>query len=111
MTPPVDDNPCVGGILPALAREAYNDFMRPELLRLAAGLAERGERCAMVTVVRGEPPSSALVGDVGRVPEQGEYPGGPGGGCPRSGVLLEARRAIADGKPRLLSLSPEPEGG
>src|SRR5262249_29933126 len=34
-----------------------------------------------------------------------------GGGCTRSSVLLEAMRAIADGRPRLLSLSPEPEGG
>jgi len=45
------------------------------------------------------------------VTESGEYPGWTGGGCTRSSVLLEAMRAIADGAPRLLSLSPEPEGG
>jgi xanthine dehydrogenase accessory factor len=85
--------------------------MRPELLKLAAGFAEREERFAIVTVVRREPPSSAHVGDVALVTERGEYHGWTGGGCTRSSVLLEAMRAIADGKPRLLSLSPEPEGG
>jgi xanthine dehydrogenase accessory factor len=85
--------------------------MRPELLKLAARFAEREERFAIVTVVRREPPSSAHVGDVALVTERGEYHGWTGGGCTRSSVLLEAMRAIADGKPRLLSLSPEPEGG
>jgi xanthine dehydrogenase accessory factor len=85
--------------------------VRPELLTLAAGLVEREERFALVTVVRREPPSSARVGDVALITERGEYHGWAGGGCTRSSVLLEAMRAIADGEPRLLSLSPEPEGG
>jgi len=85
--------------------------VRPDLLKLAAGLAEREERFAIVTVVRREPPSSARVGDVALVTERGEYHGWTGGGCTRSSVLLEAMRAISDGEPRLLSLSPEPEGG
>jgi len=85
--------------------------VRPDLLSLAASLVEREERFALVTVVRREPPSSARVGDVALVTERGEYHGWAGGGCTRSSVLLEAMRAIADGEPRLLSLSPEPEGG
>ncbi len=85
--------------------------MRPDLLTLAASLAAREERFALVTVVRREPPSSAQVGDVALVTERGEYHGWAGGGCTRSSVLREAMRAIADGEPRLLSLSPEPEGG
>ena len=85
--------------------------MRPDLLTLAATLVEREERFALVTVVRREPPSSARVGDVALVTERGEYHGWAGGGCTRSSVLLEAMRAIADGEPRLLSLSPEPGGG
>jgi len=85
--------------------------VRPDLLKLAARFAEREERFAIVTVVRREPPSSAHVGDVALVTERGEYHGWTGGGCTRSSVLLEAMRAIADGEPRLLSLSPEPEGG
>jgi xanthine dehydrogenase accessory factor len=85
--------------------------MRPDLLKLAATFAEREERFALVMVVRREPPSSARVGDVALVTESGEYHGWAGGGCTRSTVLLEAMRAIADGEPRLLSLSPGPEGG
>src|SRR5438128_9403252 len=82
--------------------------MRPDLLTLASNLAAREERFALVTVVRREPPSSARVGDVAVVTETGEYYGWVGGGCTRSTVLREARRAIADGEPRLLSLSPAP---
>ena len=81
--------------------------MRPELLPLAASLSERGERFALVTVVRREPPSSARVGDTALVTESGEYHGWAGGGCTRETVVREARRAMADGEPRLLSLTPE----
>jgi xanthine dehydrogenase accessory factor len=83
--------------------------MRPDLLALAAGLAAREERFALVTVVRREPPSSARVGDSALVTASGEYHGWAGGGCTRSTVVREALRAMADGEPRLLSLTPEPE--
>jgi xanthine dehydrogenase accessory factor len=82
--------------------------MRPDLLALASSLAAREERFALVTVVRREPPSSARVGDTALVTASGEYHGWAGGGCTRSTVVREALRAIADGEPRLLSLSPEP---
>lgn len=84
--------------------------MRPDLLALAAGLAAREERFALVTVVRREPPSSARVADSAVVTEEGNYHGWVGGGCTRSTVLREALRAISDGEPRLLSLSPDPPG-
>jgi xanthine dehydrogenase accessory factor len=83
--------------------------MRPDLLALASTLTGRDERFALVTVVRREPPSSARVGDTALVTGGGEYHGWAGGGCTRSTVLREALRAIADGEPRLLCLSPEPE--
>jgi xanthine dehydrogenase accessory factor len=82
--------------------------MRPDLLALAAALAAREERFALVTVVRREAPSSARVGDSALVTAGGDYHGWAGGGCTRSTVVREALRAIADGEPRLLSLSPEP---
>jgi len=85
--------------------------LRSELLKLASDLASREERFAMVTVVRREPPSSARVGDAALITESGEYHGWTGGGCTRSTVLREARRAIADGEPRLLSLSPDASDG
>jgi len=82
--------------------------MRPELLKLAADLAARNERFALVTVVRREPPSSAHVGDTALVTATGDIHGWVGGGCTRSTLLREALRAIADGESRLLSLSPDP---
>lgn len=81
--------------------------MRPDLLALAASLSARGERFALVTVVRREPPSSARVGDTALVTECGEYHGWAGGGCTREAVLREAGLALADGEPRFLSLSPD----
>ena len=80
--------------------------MRPELLPLAASLSAKGERFALVTVVRREPPSSARVGDTALVTESGEYHGWAGGGCTRETVVREAQRAMADGEPRLLCISP-----
>ena len=81
--------------------------MRADLLTLAASLSARGERFALVTVVRREPPSSARVGDTALVTEAGVYHGWAGGGCTRETCVREARRAIAEGEPRLLCLSPE----
>jgi len=72
-------------------------------------MTARDEPFALVSVVRRQPPSSARVGDAALVTAAGEYHGWVGGGCTRSTVLREALRAIADGEPRLLSLSPEPE--
>ena len=81
--------------------------MRPALLSLAADLAARGERFAVVTVIRREPPTSARVGDCALVTEAGDYHGWAGGGCTRETVVREARRAMADGEPRLLAISPD----
>jgi xanthine dehydrogenase accessory factor len=81
--------------------------MRPDLLPLAASLSARGERFALVTVVRREPPSSARVGDTALITESGEYHGWAGGGCTRETVIREAQRAMTDGEPRFISLSPE----
>src|SRR5690348_4630319 len=80
--------------------------MRADLLALAANLSARDERFALVTVVRREPPSSARVGDTALVTEAGRYHGWAGGGCTRETVVREARRAMSDGQPRLLCLSP-----
>jgi len=88
----------------------YTLALRSDLLALASNLAAREERFALITVVRREPPSSARVGDAAVVTAKGDYHGWVGGGCTRSTVLREALRAIADGEPRLLSLSPEPSG-
>ena len=60
--------------------------MRPELLPLAASLSAKGERFALVTVVRREPPSSARVGDTAVITAGGEYHGWVGGEIGRAHV-------------------------
>src|SRR5437016_4466089 len=81
--------------------------MRADLLVLAAELSARAEPFALVTVVRREPPSSARVGDSALITRTGEYHGWAGGGCTRETVVREAQRAMADGEPRFLCLSPD----
>src|SRR5262245_11517578 len=93
--------------LGSIAARPLGGGMRPELLALAAGLSARGERFALVTVVRREPPSSARVGDAALITRDGEYHGWAGGGCTRETVVREAQRAMASGEPRFLCLSPD----
>jgi xanthine dehydrogenase accessory factor len=82
--------------------------MRAELLQLAADLARKGEPFVMAVVVRRESYSSAQQGDMAVITADGGYHGWLGGNCTQPTVKREARRALADGQPRLVSLSPEP---
>jgi xanthine dehydrogenase accessory factor len=82
--------------------------MRAELLQLAADLAHRGEPFVLAMVVRRESYSSAQQGDMALITRDGSYHGWLGGNCTQPTVKREARRALADGRPRLISLSPEP---
>lgn len=83
--------------------------MRPDLLALAAELSQRGEGFVMATVVRREAPSSAQVGDRAIITADGGFHGWLGGSCTQPSVVREARRALDDGRPRLIALSPEPD--
>jgi xanthine dehydrogenase accessory factor len=82
--------------------------MRAELLELAAELARRGEPFVLAMVVRKESYSSAQQGDMAIITADGGYHGWLGGNCTQPTVKREARLALADGKPRLVSLSPDP---
>jgi xanthine dehydrogenase accessory factor len=82
--------------------------MRRELLDLAGELARRGEPFALATVVARKPPISAQVGDMAIVTRDG-FHGWVGGSCTRPTVTEEARKALGDGQPRLVSLDPDPE--
>ena len=73
--------------------------MRPDLLRLAAALADRGELFAIATVVARQAPSSAQAGDVALVTKDGTFHGFVGGSCARPTVLKQCLEAIADGRP------------
>jgi xanthine dehydrogenase accessory factor len=83
--------------------------MRADLLQLAADLAARGEPFVFAVVVRREPASSAQPGNMALVTRTGAVHGWLGGSCIQPTVGREARAALAEGKPRLISLSPDPE--
>jgi xanthine dehydrogenase accessory factor len=83
--------------------------MHAELLRLASELAGREEPFVLAVVVRRQPASSAQAGDMALITAAGEFHGWLGGSCTQPTVVREARRALADGRPRLLALAPDPE--
>lgn len=80
-----------------------------EYYQLANELKSRGEPFAAVTVVRNEAPSSGKTGDKAIVGRDGVLKGWVGGGCVYSIVIKEVRDALADGKPRLVRVSPTPD--
>ena len=69
-------------------------------------LASRREPFVLAMVVRRQPYSSAHQGDMAVITADGAYHGWLGGNCTQPVVKREAARALADGQPRLLSLSP-----
>jgi xanthine dehydrogenase accessory factor len=83
--------------------------MRKDLLQLAADLAKQGQPFVLAMVVRREPYSSAQPGDMAVITSDGQYHGWLGGNCTQPTVKREAQAALADGKPRLVSLSPDPK--
>jgi xanthine dehydrogenase accessory factor len=85
--------------------------IRPRIddyLERAADLRRRGESFVTATVVRVERPTSGRPGDRAIVTADGRVHGWVGGSCAEPSVVAEARAALADGKTRLLRLSPDP---
>lgn len=82
--------------------------MRSDLLVLAADLVARGEPFALATVVRREAPFSGQSGDMAVVTPDGTFRGWVGGSCTKPVVVAEALRALSDGAPRLIALTPDP---
>lgn len=83
--------------------------MRTELLQMAADLARREEPFVLAVVVRRRPASSAQPGNMALITAAGDFHGWLGGSCTQPTVVREAQRALADGQPRLLVLTPDPE--
>jgi xanthine dehydrogenase accessory factor len=83
--------------------------MKAELLRIAADLAARRQPFVLAMVVRRQAFTSSHQGDMAVITPDGGYHGWLGGNCTQPVVKREAMRALADGRPRLLSLSPEPD--
>ena len=80
--------------------------MFDEFLKKADELVMIGESFAVATVVRFEAPISGKPGDKAIIFADGEVWGWIGGGCAKPAVVKEALKAIQDGRPRLVRISP-----
>ena len=80
--------------------------MFDEFLKKADELVLLGESFAIATVVRYEAPISGKAGDKAIIFADGEVWGWIGGGCARPAVVKEALKALQDGRPRLVHISP-----
>jgi xanthine dehydrogenase accessory factor len=80
--------------------------MNNRILEKAGALLAQNAPFALATVVRRERPTSGEPGDKAIITEDGEFLGWIGGSCAQPTVLQEAKKAIADGEPRLVVLTP-----
>ena len=79
-----------------------------DILDLIAEFKARGTPFAVATVVRTVAATAAKAGAKAIITPEGRVAGGwIGGGCARAAVLAAAREALADGKPRLVSIQPK----
>ena len=85
------------------------DRIGDELIDLLREHAATGTPCALATVVRCEPPTSARPGDKAVITVDGRLRGWIGGSCSEPIVRREALRAIAEGTPQLVRIVPAPE--
>ena len=79
-----------------------------DILERVNALKAAGEAFALATVVRTVSVTAAKAGAKAVIGVDGSLSAGwIGGGCARGAVLRAAREALADGKPRLISVQPE----
>jgi xanthine dehydrogenase accessory factor len=83
--------------------------VRPEILRLAAELSERGEPYALATVVWRRAPSSGQTGATALITRDHTIHGWIGGACAEPTVIREAVRIMQEGRSGLLFLGPPEE--
>jgi len=89
-------------------------MMFDQFLKETTALVASGESFVTATVVRALPPTSGKPGDKAIVHADGRISGWIGGGCAQPVVVKEALKAQADGRPRLVRISPSdsnPEEG
>jgi len=75
-----------------------------DVLELLREYAANGTPCALATVVRCEPPTSARPGDKAVITADGRLRGWIGGSCSEPVVRREALRALAEGTPQLIKI-------
>src|SRR5215469_10080166 len=80
--------------------------MFERLLNKATELLAQEQTFAVATVVRCQAPTSGKPGDKAIVHADGRIWGWVGGGCTQPVVIKEALKALADGRPRLVRISP-----
>ena len=80
------------------------DRIADDVLELLREYAADGTSCALATVVRVEPPTSARPGDKAVITADGRLRGWIGGSCSEPVVRREALRAIAEGTPQLVRI-------
>lgn len=85
--------------------------MFDDLLEQAAERRRRGEPFVLATVVACKPPTSAKPGSKAIIGADGGFIGWVGGSCAQPVVTSEALKALQDGQPRLLLLTPNPDPG
>ena len=81
-----------------------SDRISDEVLELLREYAADGTPCALATVVRVEPPTSARPGDKAVITADGRLRGWIGGSCSEPVVRREALRALAEGTPQLVKI-------
>lgn len=79
---------------------------RVDIFQMAHDLRARNEPFVLATVVRVERPSSGRPGFKAIVLPNRELIGWLGGSCAKSVLVAEALRALRDGRPRLMRLTP-----
>ncbi|MBE7470542.1 MAG: YHS domain-containing protein [Anaerolineales bacterium] len=83
--------------------------MYDEFFTKAHELLSEGRPFATAIVVRAEKPTSAKPGDKAIVTPEGVMHGWIGGSCAQPTVIQEAMKALANGEPRLIRLSTDPQ--
>ncbi len=82
---------------------------RNEWITQAARLQAAQQPFALVTVLRAQAPTSGKAGDKAVVTADGQIHGWIGGGCAQPAVIKTVRRALLDGQPRTIRISPADE--
>jgi xanthine dehydrogenase accessory factor len=82
---------------------------RNEWITQAARLQAADQPFALVTVLSAQAPTSGKAGDKAVVTPDGQIHGWIGGGCAQPAVIKTVRRALLDGLPRKIRISPSDE--
>ncbi len=82
---------------------------RNEWISQAVRLQSADQPFALVTVLSAQAPTSGRAGDKAVVTPDGQIHGWIGGGCAQPAVIKTVRRALLDGQPRKIRISPSDE--